>query len=303
MVHWSNLLLALALGALTPASLAAQSSASALSRWSVWGGPTVDAPTTSGSVTSRFALPSVSTPSGVAQGSAAQTLALDDAHGAGFEVGATYFPLQGLGLEVVVDRDRLRLGGANSGYRVSATGGGLSYDRTLPWPPTEGSVQQVSVGVNGAVRRLVGHRTTVTLSGGLLFVHLSGEAQALGFSEAYYTDVLLPSIPSYFAVSNYQARFALEPSSGVGFDGGAEVDVPCTRRISVVADLRDLGAPALQSQVAITGLTSSDDAVHAAPTLESVQASVGAAAVSLSPSRVRLMVGIRVRKAVHPHGS
>jgi hypothetical protein len=111
------------------------------------------------------------------------------------------------------------------------------------WPDTTGSLVQTTIGLNGAVRAGSARTVNVTVSGGLAVYRVSGATQPLGF-----TAFRLGGHSVLFS-DEYRVGVSLGPETTVGFDIGAEVNLPVGRRSAVVIGYRYLGGPSVDVPV------------------------------------------------------
>ena len=139
---------------------AAQTAPAPAPRLEIWGGVVATVTTPSGSLASSYSPPLAN--DGAFTSSAGQTLNFDAARSAGFEAGVNLFPWPHAGLQVLFDRAKADVSGVNGPYDLSlqyvsiqppdTTPRPFSYQATLPWPDTTGSLTQSTVGLNAIVR-------------------------------------------------------------------------------------------------------------------------------------------------------
>jgi hypothetical protein len=274
-----------------PAVSAAQTPP-AVEAWGAFSG-VVQAP--SGTLLSSYS-PPLASGTAVAS-SATQTLALDGNRGPGFEGGLNWFPFRFVGLQVLVDRSHVTLSGANGAYT-----GSLDYISqqppdyvprqvttgfSVPWPDTTGSLTQWGTYINAVARTVTSGRFSASISGGVGWDRLSGQAEPLG-----YTEYRLGGHSVLFS-DQKQLAFALGPANRAGFDVGGDLDIAVSSRVSVIFGFRRFEVATEDVAVRLTGITNPDQVLFDTPLDEIAQRlQPGPARVSASGSR--LVVGLKI---------
>jgi len=180
---------------------------------------------------------------------AGQTLVMDGSRGTGLQGGVNVFPAAHVGVQVLVDHAAVDLSGANRPYSVALTYVSrppnsapivVSTTQLVPWPSTSGSVDQTTVGLNAVVRAGRARAVNATVSGGLAVYRISGSVQPIGF-----TAFRLGGHSALFS-DEYRVAASLGPVRSIGFDVGAELNIPlgehmAGRRDDRAADDRGIG--------------------------------------------------------------
>jgi hypothetical protein len=244
--------LALLIAARTSAQSAprANTEAPRSTRVEVWGAVTRMVAAPAGDVVSAYSPPLFFATDFTSSGG--QTLTLDGSGGLGFQGGVNIFGSAHVGAQILVDRASADLSGANPPYTAALTY--VSRPPNSPpqvvgtrqfvvWPDTTGSLVQTTIGLNGAVRAGSARTVNVTVSGGLAVYRVSGATQPLGF-----TAFRLGGHSVLFS-DEYRVGVSLGPETTVGFDIGAEVNLPVGRRSAVVIGYRYLGGPSVDVPV------------------------------------------------------
>ena len=288
-----QLILALALvsGASTPAP--AQGAAGELPRTEVWGGLTIVGPGTETTLATSY------TPvirNFVSAGQAGQELQLDAATQAGFELGASYFPVRHAGLQVLVGHDRFDLSGLSSPYVVHLEYTALfppSYaptpvvvDRSESWPDAAGDADQWTVCVNGVGRWSLGLSVRGQLSGGLTYVRMKAAVRPLGYSSFQLGghSVLFSNL--------YELELSTRAASSLGFNAGGGLDIRLSPRLWLTTDLRYVNGGTVSAPLEVVEILNPSEVMSADP-LTTIQGTMRPAPLELGSARVRLMVGIK----------
>jgi hypothetical protein len=227
-----------------------------------------------------------------------QTLALEASSDFGFEAGVNLFPTSHLGVQMLVNRASMDLGGTNGPYAL-----GLTYvsrqppdsqpqtftlQQSIPWPDTSGSLTQLTIAVNPVARLGRPDGLNVTVSGGLSYYRLNGTAQPVG-----YTAFRLGGHSVLFS-DEYHLAVSLEPTNVVGFNAGGEVNLPLGRHAAIVAGYRYLGGPTTDVPVRLSTIVNADQVTNQETTANIAERlAPGPARISVSGSR--LLFGVKLR--------
>jgi len=229
--------------------------------------------------------------------SAGQALTLAGRRGAGLQGGINLFPSRHLGLQVLVDRAKVDLSGANGPYSVA-----LQYvsaqppdyvprvfntQSSTPWPDTAGSLTQWAACFNAVARTTAAGRLSASVSGGLGWYRRSGSAQSLG-----YTEYHMGGHSVLFSDETHVA-FALEPTNSLGFNAGGDVNIALARRAAIMVGYRYLGARTIEMPVRLTAITNADQVVFST-TLEDIARQMQVAPVRLRASSSRVVIGLKI---------
>jgi hypothetical protein len=197
-----------------------------------------------------------------------QTLVMDAGGGMGFQGGVNVFVSPNVGLQVLVDRASADLSGANDPYSVALTYVSrppnsppvvVSTTQFVPWPGTSGSVVQTSAALNGVVRAGRTNQVNATMSGGLALVRLSGTVAPVGF-----TAFRLGGHSVLFS-DEYRVATTLGPLTSIGFDVGAELNVPLGRVAAVLVGYRYFATPSVDVTVTPAAIANADQVVNEMP--------------------------------------
>jgi hypothetical protein len=179
-------------------------------------------------------------------GRAGQTLNLDSGREFGFEGGVNVLFVPRAGLQVFVSRDHRTFDGPNTPYDLRLEylarqppdyiQRAYTFDRSFDWPDTVGDMTTWHVAANGLLR-FEGRRADVTLTGGLLLSHPTGQFETAAFHE--------------FRLGGHSVLFYEEAIVGMkfeeswhaGFNAGAEVAVRIGRHVALTAGIRLLTSP------------------------------------------------------------
>jgi hypothetical protein len=226
----------------------------------------------------------------------AQTVTFGSRPAAGFEGGANLFLSSHAGIQFIVDRDSPEVSGINMPYDVS-----LQYisrqppsdflvpvdiHASIPWPDTTGSLTQTGLSVNGVIRLGQPGRVSLTLSGGLTYYRLSGDVQPIA-----YTTYHLGGHSVLFG-DDYRLAVSLEPTTGIGFNGGGDINVGIHKGVALMMGYRYRGGPAVDVPVRVTSILNPDQIVFQQAIADIIQRlALAPAHVGISGSRV--VVGLK----------
>lgn len=228
-------------------------------------------------------------------GSAGQALTLDTGRVAGFAVAAAYFPHSRLGVQVIVNRLESDLAGENTPYGVSVQYVALYppdymprevlYERDTAWPDTVGSMSNLSISANAAVR-LVDGPVGVQVSGGPSIFRTRGSMQRLGYTELWLGG------HSVLFLSEPEVALAIEPKTTLGFNAGGEVAVSMSRLVALAIDARYFYAPTSSSDVRVTRILNLDELIDA-DSIDVIQTQMDLQPVEFDASFFRLAMGVK----------
>jgi hypothetical protein len=129
---------------------------------------------------------------------------------------------------------------------------------------------------------------SATVSGGLSWYRMSGDARSLG-----YTEFRLGGHSVLFSDEKHVA-FALEPANAFGFNAGIDVDLVIGPRAAVVAGYRYLAAESTDATVRPTGITNPGEVLFST-TLDEIARHLSVRTAQVRPSGSRVIVGLLVR--------
>jgi len=227
----------------------------------------------------------------------AQSLNADTSLGIAFAGGVDVFVTPRAGFRIMLDRASYGVTGTNGPYvfaldftthqppddRPQA----IAIRQTVPRPDTAGSLTQLAIAFDAIVRIGATNRVNVTLSGGPHVSRLSGTLRPLA-----YTAWELGGHATLFE-DDYELAVRLAPSYGVGFNAGAELNTPVTRRVGFVAALRYFGRGGATTSGTPSAILNADRLLFAQP-LDEVVLRIGALPVSASVSGARVVAGLKV---------
>lgn len=269
--------------------------ASAQQRVELWGAfsAVLDAP--AGTLGSSFTPPLFSGTAISSYGN--QILTINGNNGPGWQAGVNFFPSRHLGLQVLVDRGKADVSGVNGNYtveltyvyqdpfslakRIFTTGG------SVPWPDTTGTLKQLTVGFNAVARTDPARRVSASVSGGLSWYRITGDAQPLG-----YTEYHMGGHSTLFS-SDMKLAIGLGPTDSAGYNIGGDVSIALGPHAAILLGYRYLGGKSVD--VAVTPIA----VVNAAetplvPTPQEIAQRMQPAPVHLRVSSSRLVAGLKV---------
>jgi hypothetical protein len=227
---------------------------------------------------------------------AGQTLRADAGFALGVMGGLNVFPWSRVGFQLLVDRSTCDLKGANAPYVFA-----LQYvsrqppddrpqivdiNRTTAWPDTSGSLARLAIAFNTIVRIGRPERVNVTLSGGPSYYRVTGSIEPLAFTAFHLGG------HSVLFEDDHRLALALEPTHGLGFDLGGEVNAPFATHVALVLGIRFFGG-SLDGDVVPTVVLNADEVTFMQP-LDKIAGSLALAPMRLSVRSARVVVGLKV---------
>ena len=269
--------------------------ARAQGRIAVWGAVSgvTDAP--SGTLVSSYEPPLLN--GTLLQSRAGQSLTLNGNTGQGLQGGINLMASRHFGIQLLVDRATVDLSGTNGAYSVSLQYASIQPPDTVarvftttfvkPWPDTTGSLTQWTTCFNAFARTAVAGRVSASVSGGLSWNRLSGNAESLG-----YTEYRLGGHSVLFPEEMHLA-FELEPTNRPGFNVGGDIDIGVARHAAIVAGYRYLGAKTTRMPVRLTAILNQDDLVFR-PGLDDIAQRLRIPPALMRASGSRILVGLKI---------
>jgi hypothetical protein len=265
-------------------------------RFELWGGVSRASAAPVGELVSSYSPPLLFTSDFVSR--SGQVLALDARRAIAFEAGVNRFVTSHLGIQILVNRASMELGGANGPYSLELTYVSrqppdsqpqtFTIRQSNPWPDTSGSLTQLTIAVNPVARLGRPDKLNATVSGGLSYYRLNGTAQPLG-----YTAFRLGGHSVLFS-DEYHLAVSLEPTNVIGFNAGGDVNLPLGRHVAIVVGYRYLGGPATDVSVRLSTIVNADQVTNQETTTNIAQR-LAPGPVRMSVSGSRLLFGVKVR--------
>jgi len=268
--------------------------AAAQSRVELFGSFVVPAQVVTGTFTSDYQPLLIN--GGTATGRAGQTLQLVGGRPKGLLVGVNWPAGRRLGVQLFGSRASHAIGGVNTPNQVRLTyltrqppdyiEREFTYQRSFDWPDTEGTLTLWHLGANGLLR-LGGERVDLTLTGGLLFSHLSGH-----FDKASYVEFRMGGHSTLF-YEEALARLRFSDEWRAGYNAGVDVAIAMGRHVALTTGVRWLSSPARTSVVA--EILNADQQIFEVP-LTRVQEHIATQpAVFSQTGALVFTIGLRVR--------
>lgn len=263
-------------------------------RVELWGAITGVIAGPTGSLTSSYSPPLLFDGDFTSRGG--QTLTADAGFTFGLTGGVNIFPSKRVGVQILFDRASSEVSGTNTPYAYALQyvshvppdndAQTVNVSQSMAWPDTSGSLTQVALGFNAAIRIGRPDRLSATISGGPAFYRLSGDVQPLGFTAFYLGG------HSVLFQSDYRLALEMEPANAVGFDAGVEIDMPLNRHAAIVAGYRYFGGPEAEVRVSPTTVINADEITFEQP-ISDIASRLALAPMRISVSSSRLFVGVR----------
>jgi len=225
-----------------------------------------------------------------------QILALDGGSSPGWGFGLSLYPHRVFGIQLLLDRSDIHVGGANEPHTVDLVWDSVRFPTTEPvvlessysfeTPDTDARLKMLIVSLNAAARWKAGDRVSGSVSAGASYFR--GRAEGLrvgglsGFlgGHAVFTRVL------------YEMSLDTENARKLGFNLGAEASVSLGSNLALFADGRLYLAPAAPAATRLTGFV--ETPLVEAP-LDRIERYLALPKVELDPRQLRLIVGLSWR--------
>jgi hypothetical protein len=276
---------------LAPAGELAAQNAPTLDAWGAFSAP-IAAP--SGTVTSSYSPPLFA--GRIVTSSATQTLTLDGGHMLGLQGGIDIFPSRHIGFQLLVDRAHVDVSGTNGPYTTSLTYISIPPPTTVPqtfttsvstkWPDTSGTLTEWTLGFNLVARTVSAGPVSASVSGGLAWYRISGDAQPLG-----YTDYRLGGHSVLFS-EDLQVAFALDPTNSIGVNVGGDISIAFAGHAAVLVGYRHLGARTVDAAVRPATITTPDQVFFGTTIDQIARQMTPTARLDLTGSRI--IVGLKI---------
>lgn len=228
--------------------------------------------------------------SGAYVSSARQTLKLEGQENWGVNAALTYFPSEHLGVQFQVEFGRPRLKGKNSDYHVSVNYSTISpagsppypylFERSYNWPGTEGTVDEVCLSLNAALRLPVSERLVLGFSAGPTYFRVRSEQVGPAYSRYWMED-------GYFMGETFQLKYRLGWFGRLGLNLGGEIGWRIIGTVALIADFRYFSAS--ETGLAIELLPNE---MLAMP-LSEASATMALGEVRFDPSFYRINLGLK----------
>lgn len=197
--------------------------------------------------------------------SGSQSLVLTTGRSLGFEGGVALFPSEHGGVELRIERMEPAVGGTSSPHRAQVTYTAMyppayqpqvvTSQREDVWADPEGAASATLVSVNAVGRWAAGKAAIVRISGGLTLARVSASVDSIGFAEYRLGghSVLFSEIK--------KLEFVLGPSTAVGLNVGAGVDLRLTPHVAIAVDGRWFHMGAVTPEVTFTAVTNATEVI------------------------------------------
>ena len=184
--------------------------------------------------------------SGAYESTADQTIYFKGRTSWGMNAGLTYFPVERLGLQFQLEYGRPRFEGNNTNYDVALTYSLTSppgdppypyyYNRTIGWPPTEGTLNELCLSLNAVIRLPVSRKITLNISLGPTYFRVKGEGVGLAYSKYWIEE-------GNFMGETFQLKIAFGPIHRLGLNVGGEFNWLLFQNVCFTADARFFASP------------------------------------------------------------
>lgn len=225
---------------------------------------------------------------------ASQPLTLQGKTSPGLGFGLNVYPHSVVGFQFLFDRASVDIAGENAPHQVDLTYDTIDFPQPTPVtrqlhysldaPDTEGTLDEVALSFNASARFGVGHPVGGSVSGGLSYFRLHGEAERLAALAAWLGG---HAVVFY---ENYEMSHALPDTDVIGFNLGGAIDVALGPHAALFADGRIFVAPKTDVDVDLEEFVS-NNAVTVP--LERVEDYLSLPPMNIDPGYFRMLFGVK----------
>lgn len=231
--------------------------------------------------------PTLTPPDRYISSSASQTLLVKGKTMYGLNGFFNLFFNENVGLQVLADYHRPGLGGANTAYDISMSFLAFepeTYQNSIDWPETDGSITETTFSLNGLLRFQVATDLYFSLSGGPSVFHLEGKGGFIG-----YTFFNLEQVADEYQLTGgtYQIVYRFGPQTKYGMNLGVEASYEAFRSVILAFDIRWFGCAKSDFPL---HLVEDDIITHPLPEIEQA---IGLGSLEVNPSYFRAGLAIR----------
>jgi hypothetical protein len=235
--------------------------------------------------------------SGAYESAGDHTIKIEGEDGWGFNIGFAYLPQTNLGLQFLVDYGKPKLSGGNEGYHVLLNYASnfqavppypFTYEYTYGWPPTAGQLTEACLSLNAMFRLPLSKDLAASLSGGLTYFHVNGEATGIAYSYYYLLD-------GDFWGRTFNVKTKIGAIDKLGLNVGGEVNWVLWSNMCLILDARYFACPSstLPIKIIDEGLVTPPPPPYGDIPFEEVQATMNLQDITINPSFFRLNLGLK----------
>jgi hypothetical protein len=209
-------------------------------------------------------------------------------------LGLSVYPHSVVGFQFLFDRARVDIEGENPPQQVDLTYDTIDFPQptpvtreihyTLDAPDTEGTLDEMAFSFNASARFGAGRPVGGSVSGGLSYYRIHGEAESLAALAAWLGG---HAVVFY---ENYEMSYVLPDTGVIGFNLGGAIDAALGPHAAFFADVRIFVAPKTDVTVDLEEFVS--DNVVTVP-LERVEDYLSLPPMSVDPGYFRVLFGVK----------
>ncbi|MEW5901020.1 MAG: hypothetical protein AB1715_06115 [Acidobacteriota bacterium] len=228
--------------------------------------------------------------SGAFVSNAEQTLSLEGRDAWGMNISLAYFPLDRLGLQLLIDYGKPEIGGQNSDYELFLNYSldqnpgpppyPMDYERTYIWPKTKGNLRQACLSLNAVTRVPLVRQVALQVSGGLTYFRVDGKASSLGFTVFRVEE-------DAFIEETTQMIYKFNAANRLGLNVGANLDLVLYSNLCFTVDAR-----AFVSSKFTRTLDLEANGLSSIP-IEQIRAVLNLGKIEVNPSLYRVNFGLK----------
>ena len=194
---------------------------------------------------------------------------------------------ENIGLQVLADYHRPRIGGSNANYDVAMSFLAFepeTYTNSTEWPTSNGNFTETAFSLNALARFRVAGNLSLSVSGGPSVFHMEGKGGYIGYTffDLAYVD------PQYVLTGGtYRMVFEFGSQTTYGMNLGVEAAYEAFRHVILAFDIRWYGSPKKDVDLHIV-----EDAVITHPIAE-IEDTIGLGTLRINPSYFRAGLAVR----------
>lgn len=194
---------------------------------------------------------------------------------------------ENIGLQVLADYHRPRLGGANDPYEVEMQFQAFepeTYSRSIEWANSTGNLTETTFSLNALGRFRVADNLSLSVSAGPTVFHFEGKAGHIGYT---FFDLALVGGAYQLTGGTYRMVVAFGPQTKYGINMGVEAAYQAFRNVILAVDLRWCGSPKTPLQMHVV-----EDEIITVP-IDEIESTIGLGTLSVDPSYFRIGLALR----------
>lgn len=192
-----------------------------------------------------------------------------------------------IGLQVLADYHRPRIGGSNANYDVAMSFQGFepeTYARSIEWPASNGNFTETAFSLNALARFRVAGNLSLSVSGGPSVFHMGGKGGYIGYT---FFDLAFVDDQYVLSGGTYRMVFEFPSQTAFGMNAGIEAAYEAFRHVILAFDIRWYAGPKKDVQLHIVA-----DEIITQP-IDEIEDTIGLGTLRINPSYFRAGLAVR----------